>query len=113
MVTKEIRNNPLIEVIEKEVTEIPNDAITVIAAGPLASEVLSAEIQKICGGGLSFFDAAAPIVTAESIDMEKAFFASRYDKGGDDAYINCPMNKDEYEAFMRLWFQRKEHLCMV
>lgn len=99
MVTKEIRNNPLIEVIEKEVTEIPNDAITVIAAGPLASEVLSAEIQKICGGGLSFFDAAAPIVTAESIDMEKAFFASRYDKGGDDAYINCPMNKDEYEAF--------------
>ena len=93
MVTKEIRNNPLIEVIEKEVTEIPNNAITVIAAGPLASEVLSAEIQKICGGGLSFFDAAAPIVTAESIDMEKAFFASRYDKGGDDAYINCPMNK--------------------
>lgn len=99
MVTNEIKSNPLIEVVEQELTEIPRDSVTVIAAGPLASEGLSAEIQKICGGGLSFFDAAAPIVTAESIDMENAFFASRYDKGGDDAYINCPMNKEEYESF--------------
>lgn len=99
MVTDQIRNNPLIEVIEQEVAEIPNDAVTVIAAGPLASEALSSEIQKLCGGALSFFDAAAPIVTAESIDMGYAFFASRYDKGGDDAYINCPMNKEEYDAF--------------
>ncbi len=99
MVTYEIRNNPLTDVIEREVTEIPNDAVTVIAAGPLASEALSGEIQKLCGGALSFFDAAAPIVSAESVDMKYAFRASRYDKGSDDAYINCPMNKDEYEAF--------------
>lgn len=99
MVTYAIRNDPLIEIIEREITEIPGDAVTVIAAGPLASEALSAEIQRLCGGALSFFDAAAPIVSAESVDMEYAFRASRYDKGGDDAYINCPMNKDEYEAF--------------
>lgn len=98
-VTKEIRGNPLIEIIEKEVTDIPHDTVTVIATGPLTSDVLADKIIEMCGGSLHFFDAAAPIVTAESIDMNCAFSASRYDKGGDDAYINCPMNKEEYENF--------------
>ena len=101
MVTQAIKSNPLIEVIETEVTEIPNDAITVIATGPLTSDTLAEKIIEMCGGSLSFFDAAAPIVTAESIDKDSSFFASRYDKGGDDAYINCPMNKEEYENFHR------------
>lgn len=70
-----------------------------MAAGPLASDALSEDIKRLCGGGLSFFDAAAPIITAESVDMSHAFTASRYDKGGEDDYINCPMNKAEYEAF--------------
>ena len=99
MVTERIKTHPMIEVIEDEVKEIPHDAVTVIATGPLTSDTLAEKITGLCGGGLHFFDAAAPIVTAESIDMENAFTASRYDKGGDDAYINCPMNKDEYEAF--------------
>lgn len=99
MVTEKIRTHPLIEVIEEEVTDIPNDTVTVIATGPLTSDALAERIIELCGGSLHFFDAAAPIVTSESIDMECAFTASRYDKGGDDAYINCPMNKEEYENF--------------
>ena len=99
MVTEKIKNHPLIEVIEEEVTDIPTDTVTVIATGPLTSDALAEKIIALCGGSLHFFDAAAPIVTAESIDMEYAFTASRYDKGGDDAYINCPMNKEEYENF--------------
>lgn len=99
MVTELIKSHPYINVIEDEVAEIPNDAITIIATGPLTSDSLSYSISKLCGGFLSFYDAAAPIVTAESIDMSKAFFASRYDKGNDAAYINCPMNKQEYEDF--------------
>ncbi len=101
MVTQAIKNNSLIEIIEEEVTEIPQDAITVIATGPLTSDALAEKIIELCGGSLSFFDAAAPIVTAESIDKNCSFLASRYDKGGDDAYINCPMNKEEYESFHR------------
>lgn len=99
MVTEKIRLHPLIDVIEAEVDEIPADAVTVIATGPLTSDALAGKIAELCGGGLYFFDAAAPIITAESIDMEHAFLASRYDKGEDDAYINCPMNKEEYENF--------------
>ncbi len=99
MVTDYIRNNEHIEVIEAEVTQIPDDRITVIASGPLTSDSLAQEIAQLCGDALHFFDAAAPIVSAESIDMSCAFTASRYDKGGDDAYINCPMNKEEYESF--------------
>lgn len=101
LVTKKITMHPLINVIEKEVTNIDLNGITVVATGPLTSELLSEEITKICGGSLSFFDAAAPIVTAESVDMNYAFFASRYDKGDDNAYINCPLNKEEYELFYR------------
>ncbi len=99
MVTEKIKSHPLIEVIGEEVTDIPKDTVTVIATGPLTSDILAEKIIGLCGGSLHFFDAAAPIVTAESIDMECAFTASRYDKGGDDAYINCPMNKEEYENF--------------
>lgn len=100
IITEKIRNDENISIIEKEVTEIPEgyDGV-VICAGPLASEGLSETIRKMCGDGLSFFDAAAPIVSAESIDMECAFTQSRYDRGGEADYINCPMNKAEYEAF--------------
>ncbi|MBP3324539.1 MAG: methylenetetrahydrofolate--tRNA-(uracil(54)-C(5))-methyltransferase (FADH(2)-oxidizing) TrmFO [Clostridia bacterium] len=98
LATNFIKNNPLIEVIEQEVTEIPRDAITVVATGPLTSDALAEEIKKLTGGFLSFFDAAAPIISFDSIDMNKCFKASRYGKGEDD-YINCPMNKEEYEAF--------------
>ena len=101
MVTQALRSHPMIEIIEAEVTEIPEDAVTVIATGPLTSDGLAEKIYAMCGGSLHFFDAAAPIVTAESIDMDHAFTASRYDKGGDDAYINCPLNKEEYESFHR------------
>ncbi len=99
LVTEGIKNNPNIEVFSEEVTQIPYDAITVIATGPLTSEPLAESIREICGDSLSFFDAAAPIVSAESVDMNYAFFASRYGKGDGDDYINCPMNKDEYEQF--------------
>lgn len=97
-VTEKILEHPLIELESREVTEIP-DGNVIIAAGPLASESLSESIQKLCGGSLSFFDAAAPIVTDESIDKSRAFSASRYDRGGEDDYLNCPMNKEEYEIF--------------
>lgn len=98
LVTERITSHPLITVVHEEVTEIPEGNV-IVAAGPLASESLSRSIAALCGEGLFFFDAAAPIVTAESIDPEFSFSASRYDRGGDDDYINCPMNKDEYEAF--------------
>ena len=100
IITEKIRSDKNITVIEKEVTELPQGYDgTVICAGPLASDALSETIRKMCGNGLSFFDAAAPIVSAESIDMDCAFTQSRYDRGGDADYINCPMNKAEYEAF--------------
>ena len=99
MVTEKICAHPNIEVIAEEITDFPEGSVTVVATGPLTSEAFSEKIIERCGGSLHFFDAAAPIVTAESIDMECAFTASRYDKGGDDAYINCPMNKQEYEDF--------------
>ncbi len=99
MVTDAIRNHPNIEIIPEEITEIPDDAITVIATGPLTHEGLSSAITRRFGESLRFFDAAAPIVAADSIDMEHAFFESRYGKGGGEDYLNCPMNKAEYEAF--------------
>ncbi len=98
-VTTAIASDPNITVINQEMTDVPDDGITVIATGPLTSDSLSDTIRKLVGQDhLSFYDAAAPIVTKDSIDMDVAFFASRYDKGGDD-YLNCPMNKDEYTAF--------------
>lgn len=101
LVTEQIEKNEKITVIRREITEIPEgyDAV-IIAAGPLVSDALAESIQKLTGSGfLSFFDAAAPVVEADSIDMSKAFAQSRYDRGGDDDYINCPMNKEEYESF--------------
>ena len=99
LVTEGIHNHPNITVIGDEVTSIPTDAVTVIATGPLTSDALASQIEKMFGDSLSFFDAAAPIVTAESVDMDYAFCASRYDRGGENDYINCPMNKEEYEIF--------------
>ncbi|MBR5151937.1 MAG: methylenetetrahydrofolate--tRNA-(uracil(54)-C(5))-methyltransferase (FADH(2)-oxidizing) TrmFO [Clostridia bacterium] len=98
-ITEKIKNHPNITVEEKEITSLETDAWTVVAAGPLVSDALAEEIQRLIGDCyLHFFDAAAPIVSFESIDMSKAFRAARYGKGGDD-YINCPMNKEEYLAF--------------
>ena len=98
-VTKAISEHPNITVIHKEVDELPEDGITIIATGPLTSEALSGCISRLTGKeSLYFYDAAAPIVTAESIDMCKAYRASRYGKGSDD-YINCPMDRTEYENF--------------
>ena len=96
-VTEKIKSHPLIEVVETEVTELP-EGETIIATGPLTQGAMADIIKELCGEGLSFYDAAAPIVTAESIDMERAFYASRYDRGDAD-YVNCPMNKEEYLAF--------------
>lgn len=100
IITEKIKADENITLIEEEITTLPKgyDGI-VICAGPLASEGLSETIRSLCGDGLSFFDAAAPIVSADSIDMSCAFTQSRYDRGGEDDYINCPMNKEEYEAF--------------
>ena len=101
-VTQMIKNHPNITV-ENRVYDTINpddDEILIIATGPLTEGKLGEEIQRLCGDYLSFYDAAAPIVTAESVDMQKAFGASRYDRGGDDDYINCPFNKAEYEAFI-------------
>ena len=99
LVTEGIESHPLIKVYHEEITSIPDDAVTLIATGPLTSDPLAKAIEERFGDSLSFFDAAAPIVTAESVDMDYAFTASRYDRGGDDDYINCPMNKEEYEVF--------------
>lgn len=96
-VTEKIRNNPFITVVEKEVTSIP-DGNVIIATGPLTSDGLADSIREKCGDYLSFFDAAAPIVTFDSLDMNKVFFAARYDRGDAD-YINCPMNREEYLEF--------------
>lgn len=96
-VTAKIRSHPLIEVVGGEVTALP-DGIVIIATGPLTSGEMAYTIKQLCGEGLSFYDAAAPIVTYESLDLDKVFFASRYDRGDAD-YINCPMNKEEYLAF--------------
>lgn len=97
MVTEKIRSNPKISVIEEEVTEIP-DGNVIIATGPLTSDGLAESIKELCGNYLYFHDAAAPIVTYESLDKSKVFFASRYGRGEAD-YINCPMEKDEYLRF--------------
>ena len=101
LVTEQIQSHPLITVKNREVTELPDEGMTVVASGPLTSDALATDIAKRCGEGLHFYDAAAPIVTATSVDMNSAFRASRYDReeSGAGDYINCPMNKEEYEAF--------------
>ena len=100
LITRQIENDPNITLVRREITEIPEADAVIIAAGPLMSDGLAKEVQKLCGKEfLAFYDAAAPIVTAESIDTECAFTQSRYDRGGEDDYINCPLNKEEYEQF--------------
>ena len=99
-VTEKLRNHPNITVISREITEVPEGPV-IIATGPLTSDALSAAIGEYFGTGyLHFFDAAAPLVTAESIDMDQAWWQSRYDRGTPD-YINCAMDQQQYEAFMR------------
>lgn len=98
-ITSKINGCSNIEVIHEEIKKVPTDAITIVATGPLTDGELYDDILRLTGGSdLHFFDAAAPIVSKDSIDMSKAFAASRYGKGGDD-YINCPMDKDEYLRF--------------
>ena len=96
-VTESIMNEPNISVVNTRADRIP-DGNVIIATGPLTSGSLAEDISRVCGGYLSFYDAAAPIVTADSVDMSKAFLAARYGRGGDD-YINCPFTKEEYLAF--------------
>lgn len=99
MVTESVLGHPNITMVPGEVTAIPEGNV-VIASGPLTSDALADAIAEKLGGGhtLNFFDAAAPLVTFDSVDMDSAYFASRYDKGTPD-YINCPMTKEEYQAF--------------
>ncbi len=99
-VTRAVKENPLIEIVYGEVNKISEDEYTIIATGPLTSDALISEIKRLTGYEeyLHFFDAAAPIVTFDSIDKEKAFRASRYDKGDAD-YLNCPMSEEEYNRF--------------
>lgn len=94
-----VRNHPLIQVHMEEVTEIPTDGTVIIASGPLTSDALSDAISRMEGlSTLHFYDAAAPIVTADSLNMDKVYCLSRYDRGAD--YLNCPMNREEYMAFV-------------
>ena len=98
-ITEKIKNHPLIEVVETEMTAPPAEGITVIATGPLTSDPMAEWIRDhVAGEGLHFFDAVAPIVDFSSINMDVAFFASRYNKGDAD-YINCPMTREQYDAF--------------
>ena len=98
-VTKKLENHPKVNIIHEELRKIP-DGDVIIASGPLSSDGITPAIEALCGGeGLHFFDAVAPIVSVESIDMGSAFFASRYGKGTAD-YVNCPMTKEEYLAFV-------------
>jgi methylenetetrahydrofolate--tRNA-(uracil-5-)-methyltransferase len=97
--TQTLANHPLVEFCRENVTEIPRDSIVVLATGPLTSPALAEDIQRFAGMDyLNFFDAASPIIVGDSIDKNIAFFASRYDKG-EAAYLNCPMNKEQYLHF--------------
>ena len=109
LVTEKIRNHPLITVVEGEVTAIPAEGQVIVASGPLTSDALADAIAGMFPENqyLNFFDAAAPLVTFESVDMEKAWFASRYDKGTAD-YINCAMDEEEYKAFWQELTQAQE-----
>lgn len=107
-ITDKIRNHPHITVIETEICALPEDGVTVVASGPLTSDALSEAIDRRIGGKkLHFFDAAAPIVDFSSINMDIAFFASRYGKG-EASYINCPMTKEQYDMFYDALIHAKE-----
>jgi len=99
LITERVTSNPNITLVREEATRVPDDAITIIAAGPLCSDALAEEIARLTGGtGLYFYDAISPVVAADSVNTEVAFRAARYGKGGDD-YLNCPMNEEEYARF--------------
>lgn len=101
-ITEQIKNHPNITVVYDCVKKIPEDTVTIVATGPLTDSDLAEDIKRVVGSEyLSFFDAAAPIISGDSIDMTSAFYQSRYDKGEGDDYINCPLNKEEYENFHR------------
>lgn len=98
-VTEAVKGHPFIETVTERVNAIPREGIVIIATGPLTDGALAEDIQRFCGGeGLHFYDAAAPIVTGDSLDMDRVYRASRYGKGDAD-YLNCPMTREEYEAF--------------
>ena len=97
-ITDKIKSDPNIEIVTGEVTELPSEGIVIVATGPLTSDALAESLRQKFGGTLSFFDAVAPIVAADSIDMDRVFMGARYDRGEAD-YINCPMERDEYDAF--------------
>jgi len=99
-ITEKIEQHPLITVVREEVDEIPVDGLVIIASGPLTSEPLARAISGLTGPYLYFYDAIAPIVTASSIDQNTVFRASRYGKGDGDDYLNCPMTREEYDAFV-------------
>lgn len=99
LITNEIKSRNNIHIVSEEVTDISDAEYTIVATGPLTTDALSAKIKEKTGGGLYFFDASAPIVSFESVDMTSAFFGDRYDKGNGD-HVNCPMNKEEYDAFL-------------
>ena len=99
IVTETLKKHPNIEIVEKEAKDFPATEYTIVATGPLTSDDLAEKIAERFGGNLYFYDAAAPIVTAESIDFSKAFIGDRYGKGSGD-YVNCPLNREEYEAFV-------------
>jgi methylenetetrahydrofolate--tRNA-(uracil-5-)-methyltransferase len=99
-ITSKIEEHPLIEVVREEVTEIPSEGIVVLASGPLTSAPLSEKIGALVGEYLYFYDAIAPIVSADSIDTSKAFRASRYGKGDGDDYLNCPLDEEQYRGFV-------------
>lgn len=97
-ITDKIKSDPNIEIVTEEVTALPKEGIVIAATGPLTSDTLAESLRQKFGGTLSFYDAVAPIVTADSIDMERVFLGARYDRGEAD-YINCPMEREEYDAF--------------
>ena len=109
-VTRAIRSHPRIAVTEEEVTSLPREGDVIVATGPLTSDALADHLLSRLGGesaALHFFDAAAPLVTFESIDMSRAWFASRYDKGTAD-YVNCALEKEEYQAFWQALCEAEE-----
>ena len=106
-ITDKIKSCTNIELVSEEATDFPEGEL-VVATGPLTSDALAEKLEKLCNcTGLHFYDAVAPIVTLESVDMDSAFFASRYDKGTAD-YVNCPMNEEEYKAFVKELVSAKE-----
>ncbi len=99
--TARMRSHPRIRVEEREVLALPSETPAVLATGPLTGDALAADLARVVGHEhLAYYDAIAPVVSADSIDMNVAFRASRYDKGGDDAYVNCPMDEAQYRAFV-------------